>query len=352
MRTEHKKNAPLVGQFNTLGQSDTNKSGKRTVTVGGKGAAIDEVNVLEGRSKRKIITNAIILHLIDHAKSKGHDKMVQCYWNTYHCLNKVYTADNKLYGKYCKNRFCTLCTSIRKAELINKYISTIQQWEDPHFLTLTIRSKKARSLDKWMSGMVRAFDLINNRCKARHRRGKGIKIMGIKSLECNFNPKKQWYNPHYHMIVPNRAVGELLRDEWLRQWKGCAGWKGQDLRRVDDLESSLVEIMKYSTKIFTEIDVREERRQKGDYKVYIAAMHNIFKAMKPHQTFGSFGFKLPTEVTTREAIVNVLEDYKTWVFDPKESVYINTETDEVLFDYQLPEKIRRILESRVDLGLE
>ena len=66
-----------------------------------------------------------------------------------------------------------------------------------------------------MDRTMRAFDRIHNQCKKRHQRGKGIKLIGIKLLECNFNPAKQTYNPHFHLIVPNEEIAELLKSEWL-----------------------------------------------------------------------------------------------------------------------------------------
>jgi hypothetical protein len=58
------------------------------------------------------------LSLIDIAKKKGQNEQVKAYWNTYHCQSVVYSANGKLYGTYCKNRFCTLCCSIRKPRLL------------------------------------------------------------------------------------------------------------------------------------------------------------------------------------------------------------------------------------------
>jgi plasmid rolling circle replication initiator protein Rep len=34
--------------------------------------------------------------------------------------------------------------------------------------------------------------------------------MGIKSLECNFNPKTRTYNAHFHFIVPSKEIAEML----------------------------------------------------------------------------------------------------------------------------------------------
>ncbi len=39
--------------------------------------------------------------------------------------------------------------------------------------------------------------------------------MGIKSLECNFNPITKKYNPHLHLIVASKEMADILIKEWL-----------------------------------------------------------------------------------------------------------------------------------------
>ena len=81
--------------------------------------------------------------------------------------------------------------------------------------------------------MKQAFKLISNRCKKRHQRGKGIKLIGIKSLECNFNPIRKTYNPHYHLIVATKEMAEVLKKEWLKLWtKKYTSPKAQHIRKV------------------------------------------------------------------------------------------------------------------------
>ena len=44
----------------------------------------------------------------------------------------------KLSAKYCGNRWCLVCNSIRTAKLFAAYGPTLRSWEDAHFVTLTI----------------------------------------------------------------------------------------------------------------------------------------------------------------------------------------------------------------------
>ncbi len=342
--------APSGGQFNTLAQKGTGENGKPSIVVMGQGSPIDDVEVLERRSKCKAITLPLVFALMRRAYELGNKEMEQAYRNTYYCLHQIYTTDGKLYGKYCKNRFCTLCSGIRKARMINSYLPIIETWEDPHFVTLTIKSITAKNLKKWMDRMPKAFHRIYNRNKKRFHRGTGVKLIGIKSLECNFNPKKRWYNPHFHLIVPSKEVAELLRSEWIKEWRGYAGWKSQSIRRVSDPNKDLIEILKYSTKIFTEFDVNRGAKNKGQLKVYAAAIHNIFMAMQGHRLFSSFGFTLSERKPQPER--KEVHNYEIWEYQPENAAYVNIETDEPLFEYQLEAKTAHLLENCIDRELE
>ena len=235
--------------------------------MSGNGTNILNNPSLANRARRKVITRKMVLSLIDVAKEKGEPERIQPYWNAYHCLNNVIVSNGKMYGRYCKNRFCTICNAIRKADLINRYYPVISQWEDVQFVTLTVKVCKQDKLTRWVYGMLRAFELIQNRFKKRYQRGNGIKLIGIKSLECNFNPVKNTYNPHFHLIVPNKEIAELLKKEWIEQWrpknKHAYRYKfttpaAQHIEPVYDLESALIETIKYGSKIFTEPDLNKK----------------------------------------------------------------------------------------------
>jgi hypothetical protein len=105
-------------RLNTLAQSGT----EQAVILYGNGSELSNDKAIKGRAKRKMITNKMTLSLVDVAREKEHFERLQTYWNTYHCQSRIYTADGRLYGKYCKNRCCLICLSIRKADIINRYL--------------------------------------------------------------------------------------------------------------------------------------------------------------------------------------------------------------------------------------
>lgn len=288
----------------------------------------------------------MILALIDVVKAKGEPEREQAYWNAYHCLNNVIVSDGKLYGRYCKNRYCTICSAIRKADTINRYYPVISQWKDAHFVTLTVKSCKAKNLNKWIGGMLRAFELIHNRCKKRHQRGIGIKLIGIKSLECNFNPEKKIYNPHYHIIVPSKEVAELLKKEWIYQWKSDKTLFttpiAQYIRPVKNLEHDLIETIKYGSKIFTEPDLNKKSRQPVKPMIYAYALDNILVAMKGKRIFERFGFNLPKQ-PPKKCTSKLIENFETWVFPNDANDWVNPETGEALTGYLQPSELSYLL---------
>ena len=322
----------------TLAQSGTGIPSYNTETtvINGKGTDMYDNPSLLNRAKRKTITRKMIHSLIDVAKAKGEPQRVQAYWNAYHCQSKIISSNNKLYGNYCKNRFCTVCCAIRKAEIINKYYPILKQWENPYFVTLTVKAIKAKNLNKWVFGMNKAFSIIKDRCKKRHQRGKGIKLIGIKSLECNFNPQRKTYNPHFHIIVPTKEIAELLIKEWMLQWNKTGvihtSPKAQHMRKVENLERDLIETIKYGSKIFTEADLKKKGKQSTAPMVYAYALDNILCAMKGKRIFDRFGFNLP-KTAAKETTQKLISNYDEYIFSSGATDWVNQTTGECLTGY-------------------
>ncbi|WP_421811065.1 protein rep [Flagellimonas sp.] len=330
--------------FNTLADNRTNKVGQNRVIVTGEGSNLNESEALKRRAKRKTITQVMMLKLIDIAKEKGEPELEKAYWNTYYCQQRVITANGRLYGKYCKNRFCTLCCSIRKAELINKYYPVMSNWEDPYFLTLTVKACNAHNLPRYINKCIFGFQRINAKFRKRYQRGRGRPLIGVRSLECNFNPVKKTYNPHFHIITKDKVTAEILRDEWLKLWTPKFAIKRcQDLRKIYDLESGLIEIIKYGSKIFTEPDLKKRAKQTDTAQIYIKALDVILASFKGKRIFDRFGFNAPKQQKVKKASVKLLCNFKEWEYDPEKADWVNTSNDEVLSHFKLPSHLQGML---------
>jgi hypothetical protein len=113
-----------------------------------------------------------MLSLIDVATKKGKPEQIKAYWNTYHCLNQLQSSEGRLYGKYCKNRFCTLCLSNGKADILNRYLAALKGWPQPFLVTLTVKAVKHPRLALIIDKMIQGFQRIKDKYRKKCQRGK------------------------------------------------------------------------------------------------------------------------------------------------------------------------------------
>lgn len=342
--------------LNTLVQSGTphpkKTISKRPKLVAGNGIEVTNKDGLMRRAKRKMLSQKLNLKLVDIANKKGEEERAKSYWNAFHCQGKLISSNGRIFGKFCKNRFCMLCCSIRKAEIINSYLPTIKTWEEPYFVTLTVKSVKARDLKKRVYDVLRAFKIITERNKKRHQRRKGIQLIGIKSLECNFNPQKRIYNPHLHFIVPNKEVADLLITEWCELWTSrFVSHKAQNATKIWDKENALIEVVKYSTKIFTDPNMAKKGKATAPPYIYLSALDTIVAALQQHRIFDRFGFNLPKkDKPIRKQ--TVLSEYSELKYDSKKFDWVKNDTDEVLTGYIPASNLLAILELNINQELQ
>jgi hypothetical protein len=104
----------------------------------------------------------------------------------------------------------------------------------------------------------------------------GLKLKGLKKIECTYNSIRNDYHPHFHLILEGKKEAEQLVSLWLKQYP-TAERKCQKIVKADS--NSLVELCKYFTKI-----VNKD-------KFYPKNMDIIFQAMKGKRTFQPIGIK-------------------------------------------------------------
>lgn len=339
------------GAIYTLAQNGTGESDKEALILIGKGSDMTAAGYGKRKGKKKTITQALALAMIDIAKEKGRKDIEQSLWNTWHCQNVLYTHDGRLYGKYCKNRFCTACLSIRKAQLINSYYPVLKDWQDAHFVTLTVKACYMNMLPLTLRKCLQGLKRIINRYNKQHQRGKGKKLIAIRSLECNFNPHRRTYNPHFHLIVPDRETAEILKAEWLKIWTPkFANKLAQHFRPVENLEKDLIEVIKYGTKVFT--DETGKEKPKGIVKLYVRAFYNIIEAMQGLRLFGSYGIKLTKDSKEERTPAQVVTDYHKWQYITEDNDWQHTESELTLFGYTPDELLKELLRDNIDTVLE
>ncbi len=115
---------------------------------------MSDIKSLKKRAQKKIIGQILSVNLAEVAMAKNEPQRAKAYRNTFYCQNTMTSSDNKLYGNYCKNRFCPTCLGIRKADFINRYLPVINTWEQPYFVTLTAETFGKKSLKKMVDGTM------------------------------------------------------------------------------------------------------------------------------------------------------------------------------------------------------
>jgi len=331
------------GDLDTLEQRGTQHADKQysenTQTLFGKGSSMQSIT---NRSKRKYVSQNLALKLVDVAKEEGSSLWEKRYWTTYHCQNDLTLYEGRTYGTYCRRRWCTACAAIRKAEMIIKYLPVMQEWSEMHFLTLTVKSKPKQSLQKWIDGMFRAFDKILRKCRRKYKNGTGPKLIGIRCLECNYNPIKKWYNPHFHLLIPNKEISDLIKKEWCALWnrryEKSRNWKRDMLAaprlqvnvKVKNTIKDYIEVIKYGAKVFTDPEMK--KGESGKWKVYAAALHEIYKAFENRRLISSFGIDMPTAELNKTETKEVTGTQKI-VYDKRLKDWIDTDTGELLTGY-------------------
>lgn len=333
----------IAQSLDTLAQNGTNS----VQIITGDGSEIGKDKDLKKRGQRKVIAQRTALAMIDVAKASDYEGWLKPLWLTYQCQSKFTVSEGKIYTKYCKNRFCTTCMSIRKADIINRYLPVIEKWDNPYFVTLTVKSCNARGLRTLFDNVLLNFRLIVQKYRKQNQRGKGIRLIGIKSLECCFNPIKRTYNPHLHLVVANREIAETLIKEWLSIFpKNHTTKEAQKAKPIYNLDWALVETIKYGSKIITPPDVKLKCKQPA--KIYARAILNIYKAMSGLRIFDRFGFNLPKTVPKKRQGARVVTDAVKFTFVPPCNDWLSEEHEAPLTGYYPSASLIDILLNQID----
>ncbi|MGP8215967.1 MAG: hypothetical protein ACLQQ4_10420 [Bacteroidia bacterium] len=269
------------------------------------------------------------------------------------------TTGGRSYAILCRQRCCTICLAIRKAEKINLYLPTVEEMEDPYFLTITVQSINKEGLKLRIKDILKAIRTIIARHKKRHERGTEQKFYGIWSLESNFNSIAKTYNPHIHLILPNFYISEMIKQEWLLYWKEKKVPISKDAQYHrplnKDRKQDLIEIVKYGSKIFTEPDlikkIKENSKNNNTAFIYTAALYNILQAMDGIDVFNTFGLDSIKPEKPRK-MSTIVDEYTEWEYHLDAPDWFSNDYKGYLTDYKPPQKLQELLEYRVNTELE
>lgn len=234
--------------------------------------------------------------------------LIKSYKNSFYCQDLIKATDGELTSTYCKNRWCPICNRNKTAELINKYLPTLETYPQLYFITLTRPNVSGDNLKAEIDYLISTFRKLMQTRKSKQFIKDGA--IGIRKLECTHNPETG-FHPHFHLLVSDFAFAEYIVNRWLKV-NPTANIKAQDLKPTDGEIGSYIEIFKYFSKLLA--------KDKTTNKIYFDAksMDIIFTAMRGRQVFQTIGNLKPIEPnqeTTKE-----------------KSVIFNQETGELITD--------------------
>lgn len=298
---------------------------------------------LQKRQKRKAISHSIAWKLTQLYSPLQHQ-----YFRSLRCSNEIkLKADNRIVTTFCGKRWCTVCSAIKQAELIEAYLPSLEAMAEPCHVTLTIPSVKAKALKSTMHGMPKIFARIKD-----SGRKKGLNLSGIRKIESNYKHEKKTFNPHYHILVDGEIEARYLQAEWLKRVKGAKAI-AQDIKVAD--KGTLKELFKYQSKVVV------------GKKFNAKATDTILQAMNGIRTIQPFGKvkkarvafdKESRQVITLsdtdkpleakiepETVDSEPETIGIFTWHSEYNTWVNRETGEILIDSEIPEKHLSIIAS-------
>jgi hypothetical protein len=301
-----------------------------------KSAKFDAKANFAKRARVKYLTTALALRLA----SLDDTPLKKSYWNTFYCSSILHKKGDQLTSKYCKNRWCLVCSRIRTAQLIKQYLPLLREWQDKHFVTLTVPNCSPADLLATIDGMKAAFNRIREQIKKQHQRGqRPAPLVALRKLECTFNPRRRDFHPHFHLIVRDLAAANELRLLWLQHFP-AASWDGQDVKPADD--KSVLELFKYFTKLVTS-------KEKEGRIISVGPLDVIFQAITGQRTFQAFNCTTTKEASDQEAdeLAAQLEIEATYEWEQAATDWVDKSTGEMLTGYTPDDAFRKLVETKI-----
>jgi len=296
-------------------------------------------SILLKRARAKYFTLSMVIPLANLGSP-----LMKSYWNTFHCARELEQEGNKISGSYCKNRWCIVCNRIRTAVLIGKYSDEINSWDDKHFLTLTIPNCSENDLFDTIKKMQTTFKKISWVIKK-----KKIDFVCLKKLECTYNPLRNDYHPHYHLICKTKLTSEEIKKEWLKRYPEAEHFL-QDIRPADS--NSVFELFKYFSKVITSVKDEKDLKLSPSRrrKIYIDALDIIFQSVAGIRTFQVFGFK---GKNIDEKVIETVEtsefsaEKSTFIWEKEINDWVNKSSGQVLTGFEPSDSLKHLVDSDI-----
>lgn len=228
--------------------------------------------------------------------------MFKAYARTLACSREITLENGAATTVYCGNRWCLTCNRIRTAVNIDGYYKPVKAMEKPQFVTLTFKAIPSSEIIEKIQDPFDAWRSVMRAARYKYKKTESIeyKLSGVRKVEANYNPDKDWFNVHFHVIIDRESSAQYLVEQWMKfiQKKGYEAVRtAQDVRPVAQSADALKEMFKYVTKVFSGIGEKRSKKQtEAEYceeyqklSFYPEAMHLFYSAMRNKRTIQPFG---------------------------------------------------------------
>ena len=210
--------------------------------------------------------------------------LAKSYQNTMYCAGQLEQTKGYIHTHWCKNRWCPACNRNYMGKMINTYKPRLDKEKGLVFLTLTAPNVPANSLEYELDRYRDAWRYIQKKYWFK----KGIRdgVIGIRKVECTYNPIRDDYHPHLHLLLSDREFAEKVLLAW-HEWNRLQQrWINPVAQKLKDVSSngSYLEIFKYFTKLIA---------KDGKKREFFDAVHMniIFEAMRGKRVYFRIGSK-------------------------------------------------------------
>ena len=142
------------------------------------------------------------------------ETMINKGWRMFHCSDELHfniKTDGSLKLKsaqFCRDRLCPTCTSrtakikgFRASEVGNKLLEANPDYI-PVFVTMTLRAVPIEDLKETVGTIISGWTRLRNSKKFfRDDEHEKVYIGSIRTVEVNYNPGAQTFNPHLHAVI-------------------------------------------------------------------------------------------------------------------------------------------------------
>lgn len=198
------------------------------------------IEELRKRARRKFLSTSLASELV-----KLDSPLNKSYALTHGCCRQILIDREQVARSmfYCKKRWCQVCAAISMGTQINNWFEPLSQLPDLYFATLTIPNTHniddtTDAVDRMQKIWRQILDLA---------RKSNIDLIGVRKLELKVG-KGGGYHPHYHLIISGGCECAWLMAQWLWRFPE-SNPMAQNMQPVNNIESALLELMKYATKL-------------------------------------------------------------------------------------------------------